>query len=103
MVAAVGSVVSFPTEGSAWLRAAVMQKEWTNVGLTPVGTAENLQCGASTSQQGEEEKAGVSGVHLAGSIGCLWVSVLSTLPWEGAGEQWAVRHPAGLAGHWEPC
>lgn len=104
VVATEGSVVSFPTEGSAWLGAAggacmwglhVMQREWTNVGLKPVGTAENLRCGASTSQRGKEEKAGASGIHLAGSIGCLWVSFLSALPWEGAGEQWGTA--------WEPC
>lgn len=35
----------------------VIQRERADSGLGPVDTAENLQCGASTSQRGEEEKA----------------------------------------------
>lgn len=45
----------------------VIQRERADSGLGPVDTAENLQCAASMSQRGEEEKAGVCGIPLAAS------------------------------------
>lgn len=45
----------------------VIHRERADSGLGPVDTAKNLQCGASTSQRGEEEKAGVCGIPLAAS------------------------------------
>lgn len=71
MVAAVGSVVSFPREEcsarSCRQGLHVIQRKRADSGLGPVDTAENPQCGASTSQQGEEDKAVVCGIPLAAS------------------------------------